>query len=575
MTLNTLSDPGEDPIRSDFRNFLFLIWKHLGLPDPTPIQYDIASVLQYGEQRIIIEAFRGVGKSWVTSAFVLWLLYCDPQLKILVVSASKSRSDDFSIFTKSLINDMPLLQHLRAREGQRDSNIAFDVAPALPAHAPSVKSVGITGQMSGSRADVIIADDIEVPNNSLTQAQRDKLSNAVKEFDAILTPKLTSRVIFLGTPQTEMSLYNRLEERGYRMYVWPARYPGKASVDKYGDRLAQYILEALQKNPGLATANDGRGASTEPERFSDFDLMAREASYGRSGFAMQFMLDTSASDSNRYPLKLADLIVLGLSGDMAPIRLSWASGPEQVIQDLPVVGLHGDRLHRPIFVAKEFVEFQGTVMAIDPAGRGSDELAYAVVSMLNGWLYLRECRGLTGGYTDENLEFLAREAKRLKVNQIIIESNFGDGMFTKLLSPFLVRIYPCTTEEVRSSIQKEKRIIDTLEPVMNQHRLVVDEALVRKDYENYNGYGQDQYHKYQLFYQTTRITRDRGALTKDDRLDSVAIAVAYWVDQMGKDEETVEKEYKDSLLEAEIEKVMEEAYGGSWNGNRHLWNRLY
>ena len=85
----------QDPL-SDFRKFLFVIWKHLNLPDPTVVQYDIARKLQHGEKRMIIQAFRGVGKSWITSAYVVWLLYMNPQLNILVVSASKSRSDDFT-----------------------------------------------------------------------------------------------------------------------------------------------------------------------------------------------------------------------------------------------------------------------------------------------------------------------------------------------------------------------------------------------------------------------------------------------------------------------------------------------
>jgi hypothetical protein len=74
-----------DPLKADFRNFLWAVWRHLGLPEPTPVQYDIAHFLQHGPRRLVIEAFRGVGKSWITVAFVCWLLYCDPQLKIVVV----------------------------------------------------------------------------------------------------------------------------------------------------------------------------------------------------------------------------------------------------------------------------------------------------------------------------------------------------------------------------------------------------------------------------------------------------------------------------------------------------------
>ena len=109
----------------NFKNFLFLCWKHLNLPEPTPIQYDIADYLQSKEKRLVIEAFRGVGKSWITSAFVVHQLLLNPQRNILVVSASKSRADDFSTFTQRLIGEMPLLSHLIPRDNQRHSKIRF------------------------------------------------------------------------------------------------------------------------------------------------------------------------------------------------------------------------------------------------------------------------------------------------------------------------------------------------------------------------------------------------------------------------------------------------------------------
>lgn len=553
-----------DPIKADFRNFLYLVWKHLGLPDPTPVQYDIASNLQHGPKRLIIQAFRGVGKSWITSAFVCWLLYCNPQLRILVVSASKQRADDFSTFTKRLIAEMPLLVHLKPRDGQRDSSVAFDVGPSQPAHAPSVKSVGVTGQITGSRADVIIADDVEVVNNSLTQTMRDKLQGTVKEFDAVLTPMPASRVLYLGTPQTEMSLYTLLEGRGYTLMIWPARFPMDKLRTRMGTRLAPYVTALLDKDPTLAALCSGRGAPVDPDRFGDLDLVERESSYGRSGFAMQFMLDTSASDQDRYPLKLSDLIAMDCASGMAPVRVIWASGPDRTIPDLGAVGLQGDRWNSPMFYTKDqFEPFQGVVMSIDPAGRGGDELGFAIVAMLHGTLYLLECRGLKGGYSDDNLLALAMAAKRFGVKHIVIEKNFGDGMFTKLLTPFLVKHHPVTTEEIHSSIQKEKRIVDTLEPVMNQHRLVVDISLIRRDQENYNEYPEEHSHKYQLFYQMSRITKDRGALQKDDRLDALTMAVAYWWEQMDKDVQKNVSEAKERRLDAELEKFAEGVLGYS------------
>lgn len=555
-----------DPVLDDFRNFVYLVWQHLNLPEPTLIQYDLCRFLQHGPRRRIIEAFRGVGKSWLTAAYVLWRLLRNPNERILVVSASKDRADSFSVFVKRLINEMPILHHLKPRPGQRDSNIAFDVGPSSPHQAPSVRSVGITGQLTGGRATIIIADDVEVPKNSLTHAMREKLSEAVKEFDAVLTPD--GEIIYLGTPQTEMSLYNSLPGRGYSMQVWPARYPSLKQAEWYGDRLAPIIRDALDGDPTLgAPVIGGRGRSTDPSRFSDGDLLERELSYGRSGFAMQFMLDTSNSDADKYPLKLSDLIILPCHPSMGPVKIAWGSGPEQRIDHLPNVGLTGDRLYRPMFVSRDnFMDYQGVVMAIDPSGRGGDELAYAIVAMLMGNLYVLDVNGLKGGYEDTNLEFLARRAKQYGVKHIIVESNFGDGMFTKLLTPFLVRIHPVTTEEVRHSIQKEKRIVDTLEPLLNQHRVVFDESLVERDFENTNGYPDDKAQVYQLLYQLTRITRERGALAKDDRLDALAMACAYWVETMDKDTRANLDEHRAALLDAELAKFHEQVLGASPGG---------
>jgi len=258
----------------DFKNFLYVCWKHLNLPHPTPVQYDMADYIQDATlRRLVVQAFRGAGKSWITSAFVCHQLLLDPQKNILVVSASKTRADDFSTFTLRLIHEIPILAHLKPRDGQRMSKISFDVGTAQASHAPSVKSMGITGQLTGSRADIIIADDIESANNSQTQLMRDKLSETVKEFESIVKPG--GRILFLGTPQTEMSVYNQLDERGYKTRIWCARYPDDKQKVAYSHRLAPIIGES-----------DGEaGSPTDPKRFDKDDLLERELSYGKSGFA--------------------------------------------------------------------------------------------------------------------------------------------------------------------------------------------------------------------------------------------------------------------------------------------------
>ena len=531
----------------NFKNFLYLCWKFLNLPEPTPIQYDIADYLQNEERRLVIEAFRGVGKSWITSAFVCHQLLLNPQRNILVVSASKNRADDFSTFTQRLINEMPILQHLIPRDTQRHSKISFDVAPALASHAPSVKSMGITGQLTGSRADLIIADDVESANNSQTQLMRDRLSETVKEFDAIIKPDV-GRIIFLGTPQTEMSLYNTLEERGFKTKIWTALYPTKEQTIGYGSKLSKII----------SNITDKEGQPTDPQRFDDIDLLERLSSYGRSGFNLQFMLDTTMSDSNRYPLKLNDLIVASgcTTWDKAPAQIQWASGTQQlkgIDPEIPNVGLKGDYYVAPLHLSDEYAPFEGVAMSIDPAGRGEDKTAYAVLKMLHGVLYLTDIGALDGGYSDSTLEELSSIAKRNKVNNVVIESNFGDGMATALLKPVMAKIHPCQIEEVRHNIQKEKRIIDTLEPIMNGHRLVVDENTIKEDFKLEPNH--------QLFRQLTRITRDRGALRHDDQIDALAIAANYWVERMDRDQTLSYQQHKDELINKDLEKFMEHTVG--------------
>ncbi len=537
----------------DFRVFLTLVWRHLGLPDPTPVQLSIAYYLQHGPRRKIIEAFRGVGKSWITSAYVVWKLRLDPNRKFMVLSASKDRADNFTTFCLRLIQEIPVLQCLIPQDSQRCSKLSFDVAPAKPDQAPSVTSKGIFSQITGSRADEIFADDVEVANNSFTQSMRDKLSEAVKELDAILKPG--GIVTYLGTPQTEQSLYNTLPDRGYAVRIWPARYPDESQLANYGEgRLAPFILDRLRKGAPI-------GTSTDPDRFTDDDLLERELSYGRAGFQLQFMLDTRLSDAERYPLKLRDLIIMGLSPTDAPEKPIWAGGTTNIINDLPCVGLNGDRYFSPAFLHGAWIPYTGSVMAIDPSGRGSDETAVCVLKMLNGYLYLTAMRAFRDGYGAQTIKDIVNLAKQEQVNHIIVEANFGDGMFTKLIEPHFAKDYPCAIEEVKHSRQKELRIIDTLEPVMSQHRLIVNRSVVEWDYNSTKNLPPEKALKYQLFYQLSRITRDKGALAHDDRLDCLSMAVSYWIEQMNQDVDKRMAQRQERLLEEEL-KTWTDAAGG-------------
>ena len=517
-----------EKIKGDFRLFTYVLWKHLNLPDPTPVQYDIAKFLQHGPKRSMISAFRGVGKSWLTSAYVVWILLNDPDKKIMVVSASKDRADAFSVFCKRIIQELDICQHLMPGPDQRSSNLSFDVGPAKADHSPSVKSVGISGQLTGSRADILIADDVEVANNSDTQTARDKLSESVREFDAILKPLPTSRIIYLGTPQNEDSLYNKLPERGYVIRVWPAEMPEEENLPKYRDTLSPFIMDM-----GLKT-----GEPTDPQRFDAEDLLERKASYGKAGYQLQFMLNTALSDEEKYPLKMRDLIITDLDPEKAPMTWDWQPHPKNRLNELPNLAMSGDYMYGPAGFNEVHAEYQGIIMAVDPSGRGADETGYAITAHLNGYTYVLRCGGFQGGYDEQTvLNPLAILAKQYKVNKIVVESNFGDGLFTKVFQEVVHRIYQCGLEEVRHSTQKEMRMADTIEPVMNKHRLVFDTKIVEDDYRTIQKYDQEKRLSKSLIYQMSRLTRERGCLRHDDRLDALAMAIAYWAEANAQNEQ--------------------------------------
>ena len=532
---------------NDFKIFLKLTWEHLRLPDPSELQYEIADFLQEGHSRQVLQALRGAGKTWETGAFAAWRLLRDPNEKILIVSQSGAHSDNIAIFIRKIIETMPILQHLipKKSKGHRTSNVSFDVDGCEVSVQPSLRALGITSQLQGNRASLLIADDVEGQQNSATEMRREQLRVQTAEFEAILQTTDGAQILVLGTPQSAESIYNGFREDGYVTRIFPARYPEEISI--YEGCLAPYMIEKMSKYPELI------GTTTEP-RFTEEDLIMRENRYGRSGFKLQFMLDTTLSDAEKYPLKLKDLIVTDLDDFSGPSAITWSSEASKEIDSIPNVGFRGDKLHRPGTYSEELKNYEGVILAIDPAGKGTDEMGWCVVAHLLGRLYVLDFGGIRGGYGEVNLMKLARIAKKYKVNDCYIEANFGDGMFSSLLAPIMNAVYPCNLEEVKVTTQKEVRIIDTLEPVMNQHRLVFNYSSCLNDVQF--GLREPNNMMYSLMFQLSHITRDRQSLRHDDRLDVLALAVSYWLERdiLDQNIDNALERYRERQLDEQLKK---------------------
>lgn len=544
----------EDEIKklvTHFPSYVDYVWSHIGLPEATPIQKDISDTLQEGHRRLLIEAFRGVGKTYLTGAYASWRLLRNPNEKVLIVSASGPHAAAISTFIKKLIAEVPILEHLKPRGDQRDSVLAFDVDGCKATVQPSVKCLGINSQLQGNRASLLIADDVETSINSATEVMRAKILQQINEFDSILQTNTDASIVGLGTPQTGDSVYNRFIDKGFLVRIWPSRIPEQPEV--YGGRLAPYIEDKIARGEKTGTPTD--------TRFSDEDLLEREGSVGKTYYRLQYQLDTTLSDADKYPLKQEDLIVMDIPVDKGPIGVSY-DGSRNTLIDMPNIGFTGDTLHSPGYVDKEYTKYQFSIMSIDPSGRGSDEMGYAVIKYLHGKIYIVECGGMQGGYANDNLFKLASIAKKHSCNKIVIESNFGDGMFDQLLRPVLKKVYPCSIEEVRSNTQKELRIIDTMEPLMNQHKLIIDRELIKTDINQ--SLGDPMKLQYGLVYQLTHITRTRGCLRHDDRLDALAIVLAAVVEMVGIDEDEAMKEFKEQELQEKLEAFIGNVKNPRW-----------
>ena len=458
-----------------------------------------------------------MGKSYLASDLVDHYLALDPTLTIVVVSGAKDRADDFTGFCQRLMYEIPEIAYLIPSSTERWSRVAFSVAGSGASHMPSVKARSIGGMLVGSRADILIADDVETPQNSDTQNAREKLERLCSEFENILKPQ--GRIIYLGTYQTADSYYHKLPAKGYSCRIYPARYPD--DIPRYQGFLAPVLVD------DLVSGRKQAGEPTDPERFDELTLQEKEVSMGKTQAELQLMLNPELSDRMRYPLKVEDLIVLDTHPMLAPESVVYASGPQQQIDDLPNPGFTGDRFYRPMRTIGDWKLYQGSLMVIDPAGGGKDMTRCMVSKVLNGFIYILDCWGTTERPNEAVFETMAQLALDYKVNHCRAEDNFGDGMFQQIFQPVLTRIYQtknghgCALDGVKHFQQKEKRMMAAIEPALNAHRIVVSRKLIQDDHDNYP-------EGHRLFFQMTRLQDVKGALANDDALDCLAMTCAYW-----------------------------------------------
>lgn len=517
-----------------------------GNPTINRVQVDIMLWLFHGSRYRMIMANRGIAKTTLTAIYAVFRLIHDPKLRILIFSAGGKMAKEISSWVIQIIQGLEILKCMQAdrNEGDRASVEGYDVNWVLKGaeKSPSVKCLGVDSNAQGSRADVLIGDDVESLLNARTVGGRELLEDLTKEFESICAD---GDIIYLGTPQTAESIYNNLPARGYSLRIWTARYPTEKELENYGDHLAPMLLSDIKKDPSIQTGYGlagNQGKPTAPTMFSDENLTSKQISMGNAKFQLQYMLNTALSDNDRYPLKLNNLIVADFDTNQAPCLPVWSQDTANIYKES--VSISNKREHQMFWAVKkkyEYTDYHRCVMHIDPAGLGKngDETGYAVVKLIGSTIYIVEASGIEGGYAEESLMKLVEIAKRNKVGHVLIEKNFGNGAHSAMLKPLFTKYHPVTIEEVWESGQKELRIIDVIEPVLSRHQLVINPQVIKHDLQHIQKYPVATQMTYSLLYQMAFITRDKGCLRHDDILDSLASAIRYFTESIDFDTASV------------------------------------
>lgn len=541
------ADPGylmslgfREELKKDFRVFLYFCWRETFGFAPHRIQLEFADLMQQPGDRILM-AMRRFGKSIMDGTYINWRLLKDENETILVVSATMRRSMEITAMALSIVRACSFLTHMEPNIAQGDpaGRLAFTVGSRTRVvKEPSVVATSITSGNTGAHAGLILSDDVEIKKNSDTQQKREDIITGIDEYEYIKNDG--GEELMIGTPQTEDSCYFKLEATGlYTLHRIPAEYPDIFNEKEMKD-LAPFLLQDLRADESLV------GQPTYPDRF-DVVSLAEQKAKAPSTFSLQMNLNASLSDEERYPLKLRNFIVMDLSAHEAPQRIVW--GNVNPLTHIPSVGKGKDMFYGPNFLdLTSSKPYDHIIMGIDPAGSGADEVGYCIAGGIHGNVYVLAAGGIDGGHDDNTLKKLCKLMIEYNVKEVRVEKNFGNGMYGKHLARIMGEMYVKAgmTPDVVAKGQKEVRILETLEPAMANHKIIIDTKVAK-----------DQV----LMGQITSLTSDRGALIHDDRVDAMEICISGFMDSMIIN--------TDKMIEDNNEQAFQDEIRGYMNMNRN------
>ncbi|MCB1531724.1 MAG: phage terminase large subunit [Alphaproteobacteria bacterium] len=425
---------------ADFKLFLSLWNQRQGQSTPD-IHFRIANWLEHawisGDKNLLLMAFRSSGKSTLVGLFAAWILYRNSDLRILVLAADVALAKKMVRTVKRLIERHPLTAHMKPDKPDQWASDRFSVKRMMERRDPSMMAAGVTSNITGSRADIIICDDVEVPNTCDTAEKREALRERLAELSYVGEDQ-SALQLYVGTPHSYYTIY----ARGPRVEVGE----DKAFLHGY-KRLEIPLL-------------DERGESIWPERFGAAMIEQMKRQSGPNKFNSQMMLR---------PVNIAQ-------GRLDPALLRIYDHELDYTKELNMLFLGQTKL---VCASAWWDPAFG-------AASGDRSVLAIVYSDEEGRCYLHSVNYIKISGADETDEAtqqcreIVRLAKQHYLPSLTVEIN-GIGKFLpSILRNEMARTHvPCRVQEVANTRPKDIRILEAFDAVMAARRLYIHRAVSR------------------------------------------------------------------------------------------------
>jgi len=425
-----------------------------------------------GDKRLLLMAFRSAGKSTIVGLFAAWLIYQNPNIRILVLAADFTLAKKMVRNVKRIIERHPLTAHLKPKAIDQWASDRFTVNRELELRDPSMMARGIGSNITGSRADIVICDDVEVPNTCDSAAKREDLRERLSEISYVLVSGGTQ--LYVGTPHDYYSIY--------------ADVPRSEIGEEFPflDGFKRLSLPIIDENNEIAWQ----------ERYSNEDIEQIKKSAGPNKFESQMMLK---------PVNI-------MQGRLNPDLLQ---SYDDMLEYDPILGSLFIGHHKMISASCWW----------DPAfgsAKGDSSVMAVIFADEGGNYYLHHLEYICVNENDEIDEatqqaiIVAELAKELYLPCISVETN-GIGRFLpNILRNKLANINAQTrVMEQNSTKAKAVRIIEGFDAIMAAGRLYVNRAVFNTP-----------------FMMEMREWRPSMKSAADDGLDAVAGALSQQPDRL-------------------------------------------